>query len=380
MRLLTARRHPARRERGAQLRSEGSSVRQRSTPAAAIGNLQATLGNRAMCRVLRSSSGAVPDVPASVDAYLARSPSGQPLGASTRAYFEPRFGRDLSAVRLHTDTEAAGSAAAIEARAYTVGQNIFFGSSQYAPDTGDGRKLLAHELTHVAQQGDTGSPVASRISRSASVTCTTGTHGAPADPTATIDAAELIAGVAMVAADADLSMLKLDIILPGLGAGGGYTMPATQRLTDYQNSWGLPTRVSGTTKFKDRLGGGTFSSQAEALYNEIDGLQTRFTRLSNRLLGAFNYRCIGGPTTIGSCTGHCTGRAATTCFNTNLMMLCPRFWTLSLDNQAFLLIHEAAHRVFGIDHARNFRHADCYAAYTAAAASQASGTSPVCVP
>jgi hypothetical protein len=241
------------------------------------------------------------------------------------------------------------------------------------------QQTLGNRVTQriLTQRGGTG---ASRISRSASVTCTTGTHGAPADPTATIDAAELIAGVALVAADADLSMLKLDIILPGLGAGGGYTMPTTQRLTDYQNSWGLPSRVSGTTKFKDRLGGATFSSQAEALYNEIDGLQTRFTRLSNRLLGAFNYRCIGGPTTIGSCTGHCTGRTATSCFNTNLIMLCPRFWTLSLNDQAFLLIHEAAHRVFGIGHARNFSHSDCYAAYTAAASSQASGTSPVCVP
>jgi Domain of unknown function (DUF4157) len=360
-------------------RQASSLASRRSDPAAVLRPLQRALGNRGVNRLLRSGV-LEPGVSPDVESYLARRPAGQPLAVSTRADLERRFGHDFGDVRVHADHEAGASANALDARAYTVGSDIFFGPSQYAPGTIEGRRLLAHELTHVVQQRGTASPGASRISRSASVTCTTGTHGAPADPTATIDAAELIAGVAMVGADADLSLLKLDIILPGLGAGGGYTMPTTQRLTDYQNSWGLPTRVSGTTKFKDRLGGGTFSSQAEALYNEIDGLQTRFTRLSNRVLGAFNYRCIGGPTTIGSCTAHCTGRAATSCFNTNLIMLCPRFWTFSLNDQAFLLIHEASHRVFGIDHARNFRHADCYAAYTAAAAGQASGTSPVCVP
>ena len=80
-----------------------------------------------------------------------RSP-GQPLDAATRSFFEPRFGHDFSRVRVHADGEAAGAASAVFARAYTVGSHIAFGSGEYAPATAKGKRLLAHELTHVVQQ------------------------------------------------------------------------------------------------------------------------------------------------------------------------------------------------------------------------------------
>ena len=78
---------------------------------------------------------------------------GQPLDTSTRAFLEPRFGHDFSRVRVHTDAHAAESAHAVNAYAYTVGQDVVFGTGQYAPGTSEGRKMLAHELTHVVQQG-----------------------------------------------------------------------------------------------------------------------------------------------------------------------------------------------------------------------------------
>ena len=78
--------------------------------------------------------------------------AGIPLDRSTRDFFEPRFGRDLSGVRLHTDSRAADTAQALQARAFTVGHHIGFGAGHYAPHTGTGRRLLAHELTHVLQQ------------------------------------------------------------------------------------------------------------------------------------------------------------------------------------------------------------------------------------
>ena len=92
---------------------------------------------------------ALSEAPPSVHAAL-RSP-GEPLDAATRAYFEPRFGRDLGAVRLHTQGSAAAAACSINARAYTLGNNIAFAHGEYAPNTPAGRLLLAHELTHVAQ-------------------------------------------------------------------------------------------------------------------------------------------------------------------------------------------------------------------------------------
>ena len=77
---------------------------------------------------------------------------GQPLSGSERRFFEPRFGHDFSHVRVHTDAQAAEAARAVNARAFTIGQNIVFGSDQYPPASGYLDTLLAHELTHVVQQ------------------------------------------------------------------------------------------------------------------------------------------------------------------------------------------------------------------------------------
>lgn len=78
---------------------------------------------------------------------------GSPLDPPARAFFEPRFGADFSAVRIHTNTQASESARAVNALAYTVGHDMVFNSGQYAPHSDAGRRLLAHELTHVLQQG-----------------------------------------------------------------------------------------------------------------------------------------------------------------------------------------------------------------------------------
>jgi outer membrane protein OmpA-like peptidoglycan-associated protein len=92
---------------------------------------------------------------------------GQPLDAATRAFFEPRFGYDFSQVRLHTDARAAESARAVNAAAYTVGRDVVFGSGQYATSATGGRKLLAHELTHVVQQQGTAREASPRLRVSA---------------------------------------------------------------------------------------------------------------------------------------------------------------------------------------------------------------------
>ena len=77
---------------------------------------------------------------------------GNPLDAATQRFFETRFGRDFSGVRIHTDASAVASADAVNASAYTVGRNVVFGAGRYEPSTARGQSLLAHELTHVVQQ------------------------------------------------------------------------------------------------------------------------------------------------------------------------------------------------------------------------------------
>jgi hypothetical protein len=82
--------------------------------------------------------------------------SGEPLSLAARRFFEPRFGHDFSGVRVHADAGAAAAAQAVQAKAFTVGRDTVFGRGQYAPDTASGRRLLAHELTHVVQQSAAG--------------------------------------------------------------------------------------------------------------------------------------------------------------------------------------------------------------------------------
>jgi hypothetical protein len=83
---------------------------------------------------------------------------GQPLPTPVREKFEPQFAHDFSGVRVHTGGSAAALADDMGARAFTFEHNIVFGKGQYGPDSSDGQRLLAHELTHVVQQGAANGP------------------------------------------------------------------------------------------------------------------------------------------------------------------------------------------------------------------------------
>ncbi|HKQ51017.1 MAG TPA: DUF4157 domain-containing protein, partial [Pyrinomonadaceae bacterium] len=99
----------------------------------------------------------------------ARGGAGEPLPASARAFFEPRFGHSFGDVRVHTDARAAGSARSLDALAYTTGKDVVFAEGQYAPETAAGRMLLAHELAHVVQQRGAGG--AARVQRKVTPGC-----------------------------------------------------------------------------------------------------------------------------------------------------------------------------------------------------------------
>lgn len=101
-------------------------------------------------RVLGESSRSAGTAPASVDRVL--SSPGRPIETALQQDMEHRFGRDFSAVRVHAGPAAELSAREINAHAYTVGHNIVFGAGQFSPGTHEGRRLIAHELTHVVQQ------------------------------------------------------------------------------------------------------------------------------------------------------------------------------------------------------------------------------------
>jgi hypothetical protein len=94
--------------------------------------------------------------PASVDRVLAS--SGRPLDPALQQDMGNRFSYDFSRVRVHSGATAEQSARDVNANAYTVGHNIVFGAGQYSPGAQEGRRLLAHELTHVVQQGESHAP------------------------------------------------------------------------------------------------------------------------------------------------------------------------------------------------------------------------------
>ena len=130
---------------------------------------------------LAASAGQGLSAPASVGQTVAR--SGAPLTSSVRQHMEQRFAHDFSRVRVHVGDSADQSARELNATAYTVGNDIVFGSGRFAPETRDGQRLLAHELTHVVQQGGDRFPMVQR-------SCSDATFCTPYATTAEADTAE----------------------------------------------------------------------------------------------------------------------------------------------------------------------------------------------
>ena len=115
------------------------------------------LGNRGVQRLLGGSLQRLSSEAATVDEPIAaeiqaRRGTGGMLGAGVRGELESALGDDFSDVRIHTDGGADRLAQAVGAEAFTTGTDIFFRSGRYDPDSGQGRKLIAHEVTHVVQQ------------------------------------------------------------------------------------------------------------------------------------------------------------------------------------------------------------------------------------
>jgi hypothetical protein len=98
-----------------------------------------------------TQEGVVDEHDPAVESALQRRGTGQPLPAQLRRDMERALGVSLAGVRIHTDAIAAQAARALSAEAFTVGEDIFFSGGSFAPDTRSGRRLLVHELTHVAQ-------------------------------------------------------------------------------------------------------------------------------------------------------------------------------------------------------------------------------------
>lgn len=89
---------------------------------------------------------------------------GAPVDPVIRGRVEAATGAALSSVRVHASAASHASAAALGARAYTIGSDIHFGAGEYRPGTQDGDRLIAHELVHTIQQGRAGAALQTQMS------------------------------------------------------------------------------------------------------------------------------------------------------------------------------------------------------------------------
>jgi hypothetical protein len=125
---------------------------------ASVGHASNSLPTGSRAGVMQRDGDAAPASGGGAGLGAALGSPGRALDGATRQMMESRIGFDFSGVRVHTDPRAAASARSLGARAYTVGSDIVFGAGRFAPQTTEGHRLLAHELTHVVQQSQAGAP------------------------------------------------------------------------------------------------------------------------------------------------------------------------------------------------------------------------------
>lgn len=221
---------------------------------------------------------------------------GQPLPPSVRAFFEPRFGYDFSQVKIHTNSQAAESAQALNARAYTYRNNVVFNRGEYSPETNAGRHLLAHELTHVVQQSGASHPPVQRQAVPNYRDCTPGITGI-ADSNERLEAARQRARDYV-----DVAIARLD---NAPAAGSVYATALNRHFI-------TPTDAERT--------------QIRNTYRQIR--QTLVVR---------NYICNSNRI--------CGTEQAFWIAADDLVHVCRAFWDESLTCRAIILIHEGAHDV-----------------------------------
>ncbi len=127
---------------------------QANVRAQAITQLQRTHGNQRVQRLVARSAEEEGDADGLAQAVDDRRGYGQPLPDRTRSQMESGLQQDLSGVRVHSDSAADQLSRQFNAKAFTTGQDIFFRQGTYDPGSSSGDKLLAHEMTHVVQQGN----------------------------------------------------------------------------------------------------------------------------------------------------------------------------------------------------------------------------------
>ena len=291
-----------------------------------------------------------------------RSP-GQPLDPATRDFFEPRFGHDFSQVRVHVDTKAAESARAVNAFAYTVGRNVVFGSGQYAPRRDAGQRLLAHELTHVAQQSNALPPAQLRLDSGTedgleaaaqdAESLTTDNRISTRSSTHAVSASDLVrrrvvpGHVSCQQNGLTNPNLTGDEVVAALEAADAEAITLALRaelLLDVHLLFaraGEPVDPDFDAILQEELG---LTLTNPAHFRLIEQQRNRFRRVRETLeSGYLRYICRGGTVPLVGCSaGTCGANFAFSCPGNRLVVLCQAFWDDPTE-QAGTILHEPFH-------------------------------------
>ena len=260
----------------------------------------------------KEAPGETPSVPEGFEQrFDALQGGGRPLPASERAFFEPRFGRDFSNVRLHSGPAASELARSVHARAFTLGDAIVLGSGE------TGRQLLAHELTHVVQQGGAAPGIVRRQT----------IHSSCSEHEAILHAA-WAEGERLARQTAD----SLDTLMVAYGQGQDPEQIAPGALAPYRNAFG-----------DDILG-------------SLTDLSSKFRSIERGFTKGKTLRCDPGSTPEGQEDCEQYGAFVLPDNRTDIF-ICPAFFDAekSATERGVTLVHEMAHSVFGIKHYRGVK-------------------------
>lgn len=334
-----------------------------------------------------ASSSTAGDAPPIVHEVLTE--SGQSLDGAARGFFESRFGHNLDSVRVHTDGRAAESARAIDALAYTAGNDVVFDRGRYAPGTVRGRSLLAHELAHVVQQSGRASALTvQRSVNAANVHCTPHQANAVDDPVAALNSMDEYARDLALGASGALFLASF----PPVASGPASAMPMSPGLfrtlfsgadsgragvlRAYRRRFGAPQAVTGG--YRNRFTGAIIPSAEQVEADELRELSERFRQIYQYLTGPIRYFCRQNGVAFtmppcGAATCHPGGALAYSCpvGNTRAISLCPDFWDNSLQGGGMNIVHEAVHLYFHARHhytgsvRQRVRNPECYGSFIA---------------
>jgi len=245
--------------------------------------------------------------------------SGQPLDSSTRDFMESRFGYDFSRVRVHSDARAAASAQSVNALAYTSGTDVVFGAGQFSPATTQGRKLLAHELAHVVQQGQ----AASSVSLQRQVT--------PAQP-----------APKQIYPGARCDAEQRQKVEPAVLKANQWLSTALTALDAFLSGAQTKQAQAAAAALNKH-----FHSTAPAVVTYI---KSRLTTIQSDIFGRQNFRITCPPANDAVCNQTSTGTelAAVVSENQDELSFCGRFFKRDEDDRASTIVHEFAHALPGL--------------------------------